>query len=449
MHKLKDRGEAQLQFLRRNLARLRDDIDGKHRQLHLLGLELDNIEYSESFHEDEIRQIRKSAKQDKGQIRRARRKRIKKNIEKIMNDPISFNIAIDHFASVVPKMSGMAHDDTERTQPFNAPAFTGFLHGKSASNVFNTADDKHAGSNSPSCRSLRVGAAASSTPYYVCVRSADDRELKINLANTSELTFEMLLSFVSQYWGVDDNQYMLQTDYSLPVPSKRNCLDWLQHLAVSDRVLHREQPRYIGPREAFQVIDDDKSGQVGVNEFVKLFERSRIPQTKMQAPYVFAAIDKDDSGEVTYAEFAQEWDVIYDVLKRDISWDELPLVYLIPRRVHLRTAAENNGISNFSIGSGKGSENPLGSLVKPESLNMSPLLAFELFDSDQTGSVNFIEFQAVFNKLNTDSEQQSEFRAELRELFNETNTSHSGEIVSKRFIRTAFLLALALFKLYS
>ena len=93
MHKLKDRGEAQLQFLRRNLARLRDDIDGKHRQLHLLGLELDNIEYSESFHEDEIRQIRKSAK---------------KNIEKIMNDPISFNIAIDHFASVVPKMSGMA-----------------------------------------------------------------------------------------------------------------------------------------------------------------------------------------------------------------------------------------------------------------------------------------------------------------------------------------------------
>ena len=108
MHKLKDRGEAQLQFLRRNLARLRDDIDGKHRQLHLLGLELDNIEYSESFHEDEIRQIRKSAKQDKGQIRRARRKRIKKNIEKIMNDPISFNIAIDHFASVVPKMSGMA-----------------------------------------------------------------------------------------------------------------------------------------------------------------------------------------------------------------------------------------------------------------------------------------------------------------------------------------------------
>ena len=68
------------------------------------------------------------------------------------------------------------------------------------------------------------------------------------------------------------------------------------------------------------------------------------------------------------------------VLKRDISFDELPCVYLIPRRVHLLGNSAGNGKRGFIIGSGKGSENPLGSHIKPESLSMNPLLAFEMFD---------------------------------------------------------------------
>ena len=181
----------------------------------------------------------------------------------------------------------------------------------SATEVSRLHEGKDAVPGSFSHMGFPTGSDRPTIPYFVSVRSADDRELRINLGYTANITFEQLLSFACLYWGVEDNQYMLQTDYSLPVPLKKQCLDWLQHLAVSERVLRREQPRYIGPREAFQVIDDNKSGQVNVTEFVKLFEYSRRPQTKMQAPYVFAAIDKDDSGDVTYAEFAQEWDVIY------------------------------------------------------------------------------------------------------------------------------------------
>ena len=59
---------------------------------------------------------------------------------------------------------------------------------------------------------------------------------------------------------------------------------------------------------------------------------------------------------------------------------------------------------------------------------MSPQLAFEMFDGDESGSISFNEFCQVFNKLNTDAEQQVEFKAELRELFYNTNTSNTGRV---------------------
>ena len=62
MHKFKDGGQSQLQFLRQNLARLRDEVDTRHRQLQLLDLELDNIEYSETFNKFEERQKEKYTK---------------------------------------------------------------------------------------------------------------------------------------------------------------------------------------------------------------------------------------------------------------------------------------------------------------------------------------------------------------------------------------------------
>ena len=180
-----------------------------------------------------------------------------------------------------------------------------------------------------------------------------DRVLNVNLPRTYKYTFQHLVSFVCQYWGVETESYMLQTDYSLPVPLKKPCLDWLQHLAVSSKILYGQRPRYIGPRESFQIIDTDQSGQVGLDEFVSLFRRLSN-KTKNQAPYVFASIDKDDSGEVTYAEFAQEWDTIYSVLKNDIELDELPVVYLVPRRMFLDKSSiggESSDVKKtFSLG---------------------------------------------------------------------------------------------------
>ena len=81
-----------------------------------------------------------------------------------------------------------------------------------------------------------------------------------------------------------------------------------------------QRPRYIGPASAFKSLTLTNLGKI--DEFVSLFRRLSN-QSKVQAPYVFASIDKDDSGEVTYAEFAQEWDTIYAVLKNDIELDEL------------------------------------------------------------------------------------------------------------------------------
>ena len=139
------------------------------------------------------------------------------------------------------------------------------------------------------------------------------------------------------------------------------------------------------------------------------------------------------SGHRVDAEFAQEWDTIYSVLKNDIELDELPVVYLIPRRMFLdkNSMGGNDGKKTFKLGGGGGSENPLGAVTKPLNLNMSPQLAFEMFDGDESGSVSFNEFRQVFNKLNTDVEQQIEFKAELRELFYNTNTSNIRTRFSK------------------
>ena len=80
---------------------MRDGIDGKHRQLHLLGLELDNIEYSESFHEDEIRQIRKSAK---------------KNIEKK-----DINIFLEYDVVIMIALSTNPQGKSPKIIPMNNP----------------------------------------------------------------------------------------------------------------------------------------------------------------------------------------------------------------------------------------------------------------------------------------------------------------------------------------
>jgi Ca2+-binding EF-hand superfamily protein len=425
---IKKKRVGQTEFLEQYLATLRNDLNTKHTKLHALRLELGNVEKSQTFCLFESEHRKSMTKTVDKQRVKKRRQRIKATVKKILTDPITFNAAIDYIASAVPKSINEAVATRENC--YNIFRSKDFLMDDSKSNddtLQHRVEETEPRVSSSSALTSVYSGARCLVSYVVRVRSADGRELKINLARTADYKFDSLLAYVCHYWGVEDDQYMLQTKYSLPVPLKQNCLDWLQHLAISARVLHRQRPRYIGPREAFQVIDDDKSGQVGVAEFSMLFKRLSS-RAKMQAPYVFAAIDKDDSGEVTYAEFAQEWDIIYDVLQNDIKWDELPVVYLLPRRVHLIDKGKHGTHTQFNIGNGGGSDQPLGTLVKPVGLNLSPLLAFEMFDTEQAGSIGIQEFQNVFNRLNTDLEQQLEFKSELRELFNETNTSHSGRI---------------------
>ena len=165
--------------------------------------------------------------------------------------------------------------------------------------------------------------------YLVTIVSEGGRRLEINLDHETRLqdgtgrpdheasgglTFDELRDECCKYWGLMEQKFMIQTDYSMPVPPRGSVREHLLHLAVSSKILWGEKPRLIGPRDAFKSIDEDHSGQIDVKEFAMLFRRFS-ESAQRNAITIFAALDVDHSGEITFAEFVEEWDRILRYLK--------------------------------------------------------------------------------------------------------------------------------------
>ena len=298
------------------------------------------------------------------------------------------------------------------------------------------------------------------THYVVTVCSEGGRRMEINLSheiaktnsdsgtdsesknnnnvNTHGMRFVDLRDECSKRWGLVEHKFMIQTDYSMPVEETDDVRSHLQHLAVSSRIMWGEKPFLIDARDAFKSIDEDNSGQIDVSEFAKLFRRfSTTAQTKIVS--VFAEVDIDRSGEITFAEFAEEWDRILRFLKSDIQRNELPICYLLPKQVVTGSndyaSMSAGGSSNSNVTGADKHVIELGRDVgnidyneNNEDMHSSPILGFEMFDATKTGTITYDEFLNIFRNINSMDMSDQEVKRELRELFNNTNTSRTGTI---------------------
>ena len=62
--------------------------------------------------------------------------------------------------------------------------------------------------------------------------------------------------------------------------------------------------RYKMLRSAFRAIDEDKSGYLGVEEIINAVQHFALPIPLSHVHEIFAGMDTDGDGQVSYAEFA-------------------------------------------------------------------------------------------------------------------------------------------------
>jgi len=63
-------------------------------------------------------------------------------------------------------------------------------------------------------------------------------------------------------------------------------------------------------RAAFAAFDKDNSGQISVDEYIKIMTRPTkfgAAMTAEEAKEMFAEMDEDNSGEISYEEFVIKW----------------------------------------------------------------------------------------------------------------------------------------------
>jgi len=294
------------------------------------------------------------------------------------------------------------------------------------------------------------------THYIVTVVSEGGRRMEVNLSHENEhqssaregnggngrgggMNFEQLRNHCSKYWGLVEHKFMVQTDYSMPVDELASVRNHLQHLAVSERIMWGQKPFLLDARDTFKQIDEDNSGQIDVGEFAKLFKRfSTSAQSKIVS--VFAEIDVDRSGEISFAEFSLEWSRVLHFLKSDIPRNELPICYLLPKEVvaggdgasylggsTIGYTSNVTGADKHIIDGGA----DVGNIDREDhSIDMrnSPMIGFEMFDACKDGTIDFEEFKDVFANINSLEMNDAEVKRELTELFNNTNTSRTGQI---------------------
>jgi Ca2+-binding EF-hand superfamily protein len=82
----------------------------------------------------------------------------------------------------------------------------------------------------------------------------------------------------------------------------------------------------LGPRDAFDLFDEDRSGSLDEDEFSLALEYMKLPVSDGKLEMLFAKYDADGSGSVEYKEFRQAWLQLADPKKelsaRDIEFNK-------------------------------------------------------------------------------------------------------------------------------
>ena len=74
----------------------------------------------------------------------------------------------------------------------------------------------------------------------------------------------------------------------------------------------------LGPKDAFELFDVDKSGSIDEDEFAFVMEYMNVDMGEMDQENMFAKYDKDGSGTISYDEFRSIWIKVCNV-KRELE----------------------------------------------------------------------------------------------------------------------------------
>jgi len=90
---------------------------------------------------------------------------------------------------------------------------------------------------------------------------------------------------------------------SMPPSEEQRAEDLLE--AIKERLLARGARGLIGLSRQFKIMDDDSSGKLEFQEFLKALHDYRVPIPEEEAELIFDYIDRDRSGSIDYDEFVR------------------------------------------------------------------------------------------------------------------------------------------------
>jgi calmodulin len=174
------------------------------------------------------------------------------------------------------------------------------------------------------------------------------------------------------------------------------------------------EERYDEYKDAFDYFDKDKSGDISVKELSSLFRS--LGQTIAESE-VKAMIDEiDDSGDGA------------------ISFDEF--IYMMVKKIDKIEEAEPESENKEVTNNEDENANKKGGYEVPDDDEI--LKAFQVFDTDKSGTLNKIELRHILTKIGDKFSDE-----EVDDIFRQADLDGSGEIDYKEFIkywRTTFMV---------